>query len=210
MSLLEDLKWRYATKKMTGASVEQEKIDYITEAARLAPTSSGLHPFKIIEISNQELKEQIQPLAYNQSQIVDASHLLIFAAYDEYTQDRVDSVFLQQEVERGLPAGFANEYKNGLMARFNTQSKDQHFDHAARQAYIGFGIAIAAAAEQRVDATPMEGFDNVALDQFLGLNELGLKSVTILALGYRDIDNDWLVNLKKVRIDKKDFVISKN
>lgn len=210
MSLLEDLKWRYATKKMTGASVEQEKVDYIIEAARLAPTSSGLHPFKIIEISNQELKEQIQPLAYNQSQIVDASHLLIFAAYDEYTQERVDSVFLQQEVERGLPTGFANDYKNGLMARFNSQYKDQHFEHAARQAYIGFGLAIGAAAELRVDATPMEGFDNAAIDQFLGLNELGLRSVTILALGHRDIDNDWLVNLKKVRIAKEDFVISKN
>jgi len=210
MSLLQDLKWRYATKKMTGAPVEQEKIDYIIEAARLAPTSSGLHPFKVIEISNQELKKQIQPLAYNQSQIVDSSHLLIFAAYDEYTQERVDSVFLQQEEERGLPSGFANDYKNGLMARFNTQSKDQHFEHAARQAYIAFGLAIAAAAEQRIDATPMEGFDNEALDQFLGLNELGLRSVTILALGHRDEENDWLVNLKKVRIAKENFVISKN
>ncbi len=210
MSLLQDLKWRYATKKMTGAAVEQEKIDYIIEAARLAPTSSGLHPFKIIEISNQEIKEKIRPLAYNQSQIVDASHLLIFAAYDEYTQDRVDSVFLLQEQERGLPAGFANDYKNSLMTRFNQQSREQHFEHAARQAYIGFGMAIAAAAEQRIDATPMEGFDNAALDQFLGLNELGLRSVTILALGHRDESNDWLVNLKKVRIAKENFVISKN
>jgi nitroreductase len=117
---------------------------------------------------------------------------------------------LQQEVERGLPTGFANDYKNGLMARFNSQSKDQHFEHAARQAYIGFGLAIGAAAELRVDATPMEGFDNAAIDQFLGLNELGLRSVTILALGHRDIDNDWLVKLKKVRIAKEDFVISKN
>jgi len=210
MSLLEDLKWRYATKKMTGAPVEQEKVDYIIEAARLAPTSSGLHPFKVIEISNQELKEQILPIAFNQSQIVDSSHLLIFAAYDEYTEDRVDAVFLQQEQERGLPAGFANDYKNMLLTNFNSQTKEQHFAHAARQAYIGFGMAIAAAAEQRVDATPMEGFNNAALDEFLGLNELGLRSVTILALGHRDETNDWLVNLKKVRIPKEHFVISKN
>ncbi len=210
MSLLEDLKWRYATKKMTGAPVEQEKVDYIIEAARLAPTSSGLHPFKVIEISNQELKEQILPIAFNQSQIVDSSHLLIFAAYDEYTEDRVDAVFLQQEQERGLPAGFANDYKNMLLTNFNSQTKEQHFAHAARQAYIGFGMAIAAAAEQRVDATPMEGFNNASLDEFLGLNELGLRSVTILALGHRDETNDWLVNLKKVRIPKEHFVISKN
>ncbi|MGJ1204125.1 nitroreductase family protein [Sphingobacterium lactis] len=209
MNLLQDLQWRYATKKMTGAPVDQEKVDYITEAARLAPTSSGLHPFKIIEISNPDIKKEIQPLAYNQSQIVDASHLLIFAAYDEYTQERVDSVFQQQAEERNLPLGFADDYKNSLFARFQQQTKDQHFEHAARQAYIGFGLAIAAAAEQRIDATPMEGFDNAALDQYLGLNELGLRSVTILALGHRDTENDWLVNLKKVRIAKENFIINK-
>jgi len=196
MSLIQDLQWRYATKKMNGQAVEQAKIDQIIEAARLAPTSSGLHPFKII--------------AFGQSQIVDASHLLIFAAYDEYTKERVDAPFLQQQVERGLPEGFADDYKNGLFARFQTQTKDAHFDHAARQAYIGFGIAIAAAAELRVDATPMEGFINEQLDELLGLDKLGLKSVTILALGYRDEQNDWLVNLKKVRVNKEEFVINLN
>lgn len=210
MNLIENLNWRYATKKMNGTPVEQSKVDRIVEAARLAPTSSGLQPFKIIEVSNPGLKKQIQPIAFGQSQIIDASHLLIFAAYDEYTTARVDAVFAQQEVERNLPEGFANDYKNNLLTQFQSQSKEQHFDHAARQSYIGFGLAIAAAAELRVDATPMEGFNNAELDQLLGLHELGLRSVTILALGYRDADNDWLVNLKKVRIAKSDFVISKN
>ncbi|MGO3307136.1 MAG: nitroreductase family protein, partial [Sphingobacterium sp.] len=103
MSLLQDLNWRYATKKMNGESVPQEKVDYILEAARLAPTSSGLQPFKVIEITSPELKAKIQPIAFGQSQIVDASHLLVFAAYDEYTKERVDSVFIQQELERALP-----------------------------------------------------------------------------------------------------------
>ncbi len=208
MSLLQDLQWRYATKKMNGEVVAQEKVDYIIEAARLAPTSSGLHPFKVIEISDPELKAKIQPIAYGQSQIVDASHLLVFAAYDEYTKERVDSVFTQQENERNLPQGFADDYKNQLLGNFQQQSKEQHFQHAARQAYIGFGLAIAAAAEQKVDATPMEGFNNVALDELLELSKWGLKSVTILALGYRDTENDWLVNLKKVRIAKEDFVLN--
>ncbi|MFD2968869.1 nitroreductase family protein [Sphingobacterium bambusae] len=208
MSLLQDLQWRYATKKMNGEAVAQEKVDYIIEAARLAPTSSGLHPFKVIEISDPELKAKIQPIAYGQSQIVDASHLLVFAAYDEYTKERVDSVFTQQENERNLPQGFADDYKNQLFGNFQQQSKEQHFQHAARQAYIGFGLAIAAAAEQKVDATPMEGFTNSALDELLELSKWGLKSVTILALGYRDSDNDWLVNLKKVRIAKEDFVLN--
>ncbi|MGV6945381.1 nitroreductase family protein [Sphingobacterium kyonggiense] len=210
MSLIEDLQWRYATKKMSGRAVDQEKVDQIVEAARLAPTSSGLHPFKIIEISNPELKKKIQPIAFNQSQIVDSSHLLVFAAYDEYTKERVDAPFKQQEIERGLPVGFADDYKNGLFAKLQTQSKDQHFEHAARQAYIGFGLAIAAAAELKVDATPMEGFINQQLDELLGLEKLGLRSVTILALGYRDEENDWLLNLKKVRVQKEDFVINYN
>ena len=210
MSLIEDLKWRYATKKMNGTAVDQEKVDQIVEAARLTPTSSGLHPFKIIEVTNPDLKKQILPIAFNQSQIVDSSHLLIFAAYDEYTQDRVDAPFKQQEVERGLPAGFADNYKNSLFSKLQSQTKDQHFEHAARQAYIGFGIAIAAAAELKVDATPMEGFINQQLDELLGLDKLGLRSVTILALGYRDEQNDWLLNLKKVRVQKEDFVINYN
>ncbi|MGY5252170.1 nitroreductase family protein [Sphingobacterium spiritivorum] len=208
MSLLEHLNWRYATKKMNGQQVAQEKVDYIIEAARLAPTSSGLQPYKIIAISDPKLKAKIQPIAYNQSQIVDASHLLIFAAYDEYTKQRVDEVFTQQEVERGLPAGFADDYKNQLFSSLSAREQQQQFEHAARQAYIGFGLAIAAAAEQKVDATPMEGFVNEQLDDLLELKKYGLKSVTILALGYRDSENDWLVNMKKVRKDVKDFVIS--
>lgn len=209
MSLLQDLSWRYATKKMNGQAVAQEKVDYIIEAARLAPTSSGLHPFRIIEITDPELKAKIQPIAYGQSQIVDASHLLVFAAFHKYTQERVDAVFKQQEVERGLPAGYADEYKNQLFAGLSAQTAEQNFNHAAKQAYIGFGMAIAAAAEQKVDATPIEGFVPEQLDELLGLADLGLKSVTILALGYRDEANDWLVNMKKVRITTEDFVIKK-
>src|SRR5690606_8403560 len=183
---------------------------YIIEAARLAPTSSGLQPFKIIEIRNDELKQQILPIAFNQQQIVDSSHLLVFAAYDEFTEERISYPFKLQQIERELALDFAEDYKNSLISRYSALSKENHFEHAARQAYIGFGIAIAAAAEKRVDATPMEGFDNNALDKLLGLNELGLRSVTILPLGYRDEENDWLVNLKKVRLATADFLINKN
>ena len=84
---------------------------------------------------------------------------------------------------------------------------ERNFEHAARQSYIAFAFAMAMAAELKVDSTPMEGFDNEALDKLLNLNERGLKSVTILPLGYRDENNDWLVNLKKVRHPKKDFLI---
>lgn len=210
MKLLEDLSWRYATKKMNGQKVAQEKVDYILEAIRMAPTSSGLQPFKVIQITDGELKAKIQPIAYGQSQIVDASHLLVFAAYDSYTQERLDQTFRQQETERNLAPGTLEDYKNTLLNNFSKLDKQQQFEHAARQAYIAFGVGIAAAAEQRVDATPMEGFDVAQLDELLGLTERGLKSVTILAIGYRDESNDWLVKMKKVRVKPEDFIINYN
>ncbi|MFB2119680.1 NAD(P)H-dependent oxidoreductase [Parapedobacter sp. 2B3] len=206
MQLLEALNWRYATKKMNGQPVPQEKVDQILEAAQLAPTSSGLQPFKIIVITNPGLKSKIQPIAMNQSQVVDGSHLLVFAAWDNYTAERIEEVFTHTAAERGVPASTFDDYCNRLKGMYLSRSAERNFEHAARQAYLSFGLAIAAAAELQVDATPMEGFDNAALDELLELPQQGLKSVTLLPLGYRDTENDWLVNQKKVRTPKSVFL----
>jgi nitroreductase / dihydropteridine reductase len=207
MSVLESLNWRYATKRMTGEKVPQEKIDAILEAARLAPTSSGLQPFNIISVSDRELLEKIQPIANNQPQITEASHLLVFAAWDDITPEQIQKVFSRVIEERNLPADALDKYKNFLIGHFGSISREDRFNAAARQAYIAFGVAIVAAAEQKVDATPMEGFKPAELDKLLGLREKGLRSVTLLALGYRDTENDWLANLKKVRRPIEELVI---
>ncbi|MDR1503875.1 MAG: nitroreductase family protein [Prevotella sp.] len=207
MALLESLQWRYATKKMNREAVPQDKVESIIEAAYLAPTSNGLQPFSIIAISNKELKEKIRPIAHDQSQITDSSHLLVFAAWDNYTEERIAQIIDHTTSERGLPKEATEEYKGYLISTYTARTPDTNFNHTARQAYLGFGVAIAAAAELKVDATPMEGFDNQALDELLELPKKGLKSVTILALGYRDVENDWLVNLKKVRTPKSEFLI---
>lgn len=206
MVLLEALNWRYATKKMNGQVVPQDKLDYILEAARLAPSSSGLQPYRVFVISNKELLEKIKPIAYNQSQITDASHLLVFAAWDGYSLAKIEDIFNKIIAERGLPAGTMDDYKKTLWGMYEPLGQEWHANHAARQAYISFGLAIGAAAEQRVDATPIEGFLPPALDELLGLKELGLRSAVILALGYRDEPNDWLVNMKKVRTPKETFI----
>jgi nitroreductase len=206
MELIIALNWRYATKKMNGQAVSQDKVNTILEAAHLAPTSSGLQPFEIIVVTNADLKEKIKPIAFDQTQITDCSHLLIFAAWDNYTPERINEVFSRTVSERGVPADSMDDYKNRLISRYSSRSAEQNFAHAARQAYIGFGIALAAAAELRIDATPMEGFDNAALDELLNLKEKGLRSATLLPLGYRDTENDWLVNLKKVRTPKTRFI----
>jgi nitroreductase/dihydropteridine reductase len=206
MALLDDLQWRYATKKMNGQPVPADKLNYILEAARLAPSSSGLQPYRLFVISNKELLDKIKVFSFNQSQITDCSHLLVWAAWDGYSSQRIDDVFNYTIKERGLPDDAMNDYKKLLWGMYEPLGEDWHKNHSARQAYISFGLAIAAAAEQKVDATPMEGFEPAQMDALLGLDKLGLKSVVILPLGYRAEEGDWLVNMKKVRTPKEQFV----
>jgi nitroreductase/dihydropteridine reductase len=207
MALIEALKWRYATKKMNGQVVPQEKLDYILEAAKLAPSSSGLQPYKVFVITNKEVKEKLRAVSFDQSQVTDASHVLVWAAWDGYTLDKISAVFDKTIAERGIPANAMDDYKKNLWGMYEPLGQEWHANHSAKQAYISFGLAIAAAAEQKVDTTPMEGFIPAEVDKLLGLSELGLKSVLLLPLGYRDEANDWLVNMKKVRTSKDEFII---
>ncbi|MFB9052176.1 NAD(P)H-dependent oxidoreductase [Formosa undariae] len=206
MELLDKLNWRYATKAMNGNVVPQEKMDRILEAARLAPTSSGLQPFEIIVITNKELKEQIRPVAWNQSVVTDCSHLLVFAAWDTYTADRINEVFDLTNKVRGYEnEGFEN-YRQMLLSTYPQKDAEENFTHAAKQAYIAFGMAIAQAAYEGVDATPMEGFDPEAVDKILGLKEKGLRSAILLPMGYRDEANDWLADQVKVRKSTENLI----
>ncbi|WBL23082.1 nitroreductase family protein [Zunongwangia sp. HRR-M8] len=206
MSLLEDLHWRYATKKMNGKKVPQDKLDYILEAARLAPSSSGLQPYKIIVISDKALLEKIKGISWNQSQVTDCSHLLVFAAWDHYSNERVSEVFNYTMDERGLPHETMDDYKANILSLYEPLGQTWQAEHASKQSYISFAMAIAAAAEQKVDATPVEGFVPEQLDKLLKLEGSGYKSTLLLPLGYREEENDWLVNMKKVRTPKEDFI----
>ena len=198
--LQEKLNWRYATKKMDPAkAVPQDKVNRILEAANLAPTSSGLQPFEIIVVTNPEVKAQLSAAAYCQSQIVDGSHVLVFAAWDNYTAERIDAVVANLETERGGKSDAVTGYYDNLKAQYLPRTAEVNYEHAARQAYIAFGLALTAAAFEAVDSTPMEGFDPAKVDEILGLREKGLRSVTIMPLGYRAEAGDWLNGAKKVR-----------
>ena len=206
-ALIEKLNWRYATKKMDPSKiVADDKVERIVEAARLAPTSSGLQPFEVIVVTNPEVRAKIQEIGWNQSQITEGSHLLVFAAWDNYTTDRINGMFDLVNDERGFKNEGWENYRQMILNLYPGRDPEVNFQHAARQAYIGFGMSVAAAAFEGVDATPMEGFDAAKLDEILGLREKGLRSVTILPLGYRADEGDWLVNLKKVRRPKDQFV----
>ncbi|MDQ3292283.1 MAG: nitroreductase family protein [Bacteroidota bacterium] len=203
MSLIQALNWRYATKRMNGEKVPQEKINTILEATRLSASSMGLQPYTILVIEDEELRRQIQKVANNQPQIVEASHLLVFAAWDNITEEQVSEYIDQTAAVRGVDPETLNNFKNTLVGIVTRNTPEQNFQWAARQAYIAFGTAITAAATEQVDATPMEGFNGPALDELLNLKEKGLRSVTLLPLGYRDEENDWLASQKKVRRNKE-------
>lgn len=208
MSLIEDLNWRHATKAYDPTKkVSQENINKIVEAARLAPTSSGLQPFNVVVVSNQELKEKLVPGALNPDCMRDCSHILVFAAWDRYTAERIDEMFEYTAIERDLPKDRFKAYTDKLKEIYLDKSDDFNFAHTARQTYIALGLALAQAAELRIDSTPAEGFNNTVVDEVLGLNKSGLKSVSLMYVGYSDKERDWLAPMKKVRNPREKFAI---
>ena len=198
-TLTDYMGWRYATKKMNPSiPVPAERVEAIIQAVRMAPTSSGLQPFELFVITNNDLRSKIAEAAYGQTQITDGSHLLVFAAWDNYTAERIDEVFQMNVNARG-DSPTLRGYYDFLKGSYLSRDPDINYAHAARQAYIAVGFALMAAAEQEVDSTPMEGFDPDAVDAILGLKERGLRSVVLMPLGYRDHEGDWLLPMAKVR-----------
>lgn len=208
MSLIEDLNWRHATKAyLPEKKVSEENLTKILEATRLAPTSSGLQQFRVIVVEDKELRKKLAIGSLNPECMVEASCVLVFAAWDEYTPERIDAIYDRTTEERNLPKGRFDSYTDKLKEMYAKQPKEEHFIHAAKQSYIGLGMALAQAAELKIDSTPAEGFDNNLVDTVLGLPEKGLKSVCLLYVGYSDKERDWLATMKKVRNPMDVFTI---
>jgi nitroreductase/dihydropteridine reductase len=204
MNLIETLNWRYATKRMTDTKVAAEKINEITEAVRLSASSAGLQPYKIIVIKNQEIKTKLQAASFN-PQVLESSHLIVFAAFESITASHIDEYINRTAKVRGVTSESLEAFKVKLSSNLLSLSPENAFHWASKQAYIALGTGLIAAANLKVDATPMEGFNAMEFDEILGLKEKGLKSVVLLALGYRDETNDFLIKLKKVRTPMEEF-----
>ncbi|WP_184161410.1 MULTISPECIES: nitroreductase family protein [Flavobacterium] len=205
-NIIDLLNWRYAAKRMTEEIVPQEQIDLILEAAHLAPSGIGLQPYKIIVITSPEIKKQILPIAMNQAPVTESSHLLVFAVWDQYTEQRIDHVFDHLTAMRNAEPDTYERQRNFSKVFFSNKSAEENFHHAAKQAHIALGFAVIAAASLGLDTTPMEGFNAAELDKFLDLPAQGLKSSMLLAVGYRDNENDWNLKNKKVRKPIEEFV----
>ena len=199
MQLLENLKWRYATKKMDASKkVSEQNIDYIKEAVQLSASSYGLQPYKILEIKNLELREELKLFSWNQSQITDASHLFLFCNYLNVSEENVDSLIqLKSEINK-IDIDKISGYGDFVKGKLKEKSETEMFHWTAKQTYIALSNALNACAELQIDCTPMEGFESDDYNQKLGLTEKGLNACVVLAIGYRD-NEDASRNSKKVR-----------
>ena len=209
MELIKSLEWRYATKKMNGEKIPQDKLNTILEATKLAPSSYGLTPYQVIVVEDQELKQQLQGACYGQTQLVDSSAVLVFATWDNITEGGVNAYMNEIATQRGISVDMLDEFRGMVNGALSYMNDEQKQTWAQKQTYIGLGFALVAAATEEVDSTPMEGFVPAQVDEVLGLKDLGLKSSVVLTLGYRDAENDYLSSLKKVRWNDDKFFVRK-
>jgi nitroreductase/dihydropteridine reductase len=193
---------------MNGAAIPEEKLNTILEAIKLAPSSAGLQPYNVLVISDKDTKTKIHQEVSPQPQILESSHLLVFAAWEKITSQHVQNYMNLIAETRGIDLASLAQFQNNINGGILSRTEEVNFNWAARQAYIALGHAVVAAATEDVDATPMEGFNADKMDEVLGLKEKGLRSVVILALGYRDHKNDQLSTAKKVRRNHDELFIS--
>jgi nitroreductase len=205
--LIEKLNWRYAAKRMNGEAVPEEKLSTILEAIQLSPSSAGLQPYNVLIISDKNVLKQIHAQSAPQPQILEASHLLVFAAWEKITSEQISKYIDLIASTRGVSTASLAKFQESIAGGILSRTEDVNFQWAARQAYIALGHALVAAATENVDATPMEGFNGPKLDELLGLKEKGLRSVVIMTLGYRDQENDVLARAKKVRRSHEELFI---
>jgi len=204
MNLQETLKWRYAVKQYSDKEVSDTDLNAIIDAINLSASSAGMQPYRLFVLKDKNLRKQLGESSFN-PQIVQASHLLVFAAYENVSQENIDHYIQFVADVRETPLGQLAEFKKALEIGLLSRTTEENFIWSARQAYIALGTGLIAAADLKIDATPMEGFDNQLLDKLLGLKEQGLKSVVLLSIGYRDEEKDFFAKLKKVRLPREKF-----
>lgn len=204
MNLQETLKWRYAVKQYSDKEVSDTDLNAIIDAINLSASSTGLQPYRLFVLKDKNLRKKLGAASFNR-QIVEASHLLVFAAYENVDQEKIDSYIQHVANVREIPVEQLAEFKKALETGLLSRTIEENFIWSAKQAYIALGTGLIAAADLKIDATPMEGFDSQLLDELLDLNKQGLKSVVLLSIGYRDEEKDPFAKMKKVRLPKEQF-----
>ena len=199
MSIIDRLKWRYATKKFDSSrSLTELQLNVLKEAFNLTALSYGLQTLKLVIVKDKMIRESLVALSYGQRQVVDASHLLVLCIQKEIDDKDVDEYFDTVKAIRNTPDKILEPFKDGLKSTINNMSLTKRSDWATRQAYIALGNLMTVCAVEGIDSCPMEGFMPKEIDEKLNLNEHGLESVLLLPVGYRAND-DMFSDFKKVR-----------
>ena len=207
MSIIHQLKWRYATKSFDKSrTLSEKKIQILKEAFNLTATSYGLQTLKMVVVKDEELQSQILPYAYHQNQVVDCSHLLVICIQDNIDTSDVKSHFDNVQRIRETPDDVIAPFKDQLKQTIERMPVDQKMAWAKNQAYIALGNLLTVCAVERIDSCPMEGFLPDEVDARLNLKSYGLKSVLLLPVGFRSND-DFFSGLKKVRKPVSETVI---
>jgi nitroreductase/dihydropteridine reductase len=205
MNFIEMMNWRYSVKHFSHENVSQEKIDIILEAIRLAPTSMGLQAMKVFLIEDEILLKEIGEKSCIQPQIKECSHLILLAAREDLTDEELNE-FIKRNMDSRNVSEESLSGSKSMALSVQKKDKSEFLDWSMRQTYIVLGIALAAAASEKVDATPMKGFNAQAMDEIMNLKGKGLASSLLIALGYRDEENDPYANSPKVRKAKDEFI----
>lgn len=208
MNIIESLHWRYATKKFDNKKIlSQEKIDILTEAFNLTATSYGLQPLKLVVIKNKDLQKELTPHSWNQQQVADASHVLVFCIEKTIGEQYISKYFDNVKEIRDTPEEILKPFKEHLVDSFTYKSPEEISNWAAKQAYLALGNILTVCAIEKIDSCPMEGFIPEKYDEILNLNGLGLTSVLVLPIGYR-AEDDMFSEFKKVRRPITDTIIT--
>ncbi len=204
----EALEWRYAAKKYdTTRTISKKDLQTLKDAIRLTPTSYGLQPFKAVFIDDRNLREQLREKSWGQSQVTDASELVVFAVQKNITEGDVDAYMQNVATSRNITIEQTKGFGDYIKGTISSLTEDQFIPWNTKQTYIALGMLLQTAAELRIDATPMEGFEVKAYDELLGLEEKGLTTSVVCALGYRHED-DANQHQAKVRKTEQDIFLT--
>ncbi|WP_196893423.1 NAD(P)H-dependent oxidoreductase [Aureivirga marina] len=210
MNIIESLKWRAAVRNFNSAKkVSQKDVETLVEAGNLTATSMGLQPFKIIVLNNEEIQQKLVPFSYNQKQVADASHILIFAIETEINQQTIENYFQRTIEIRNVEAKDFENHKNSMSNYLSMMDEERKRSWATNQTYIALGTVMAAAADLKIDSCAMEGFEPEKYQEILNLKSENLLPVVILPIGYRS-EEEKMAELPKVRKALENFVITKN
>jgi nitroreductase len=205
---IENQNWRYATKKFDATKrISTEDLETLKEAIRLSTSSYGLQPYKVFIIEDPAIREALKPASWNQSQITEASQLVVFANYTKLDETVIDNYIERISKTREVPTEAIQGYGDFMKSKILGLTPEQQAIWTSKQTYLALGNLINAAAELKIDATPMEGFEPEKYNDVLNLNALNLNASLVATIGYRH-EEDANQHVKKVRKSKEELFIN--